>query len=254
MRSPRTGSTALGGDDAGGPALARWRRIQLTLEAELGAQGYRVGDRLPSEAALARRFGVNRHTVRRALARMVEKGLLSSERGRGTFVRVPRIHYPVRESQRFGETMRSLGWTPHRQVLGSRTVRADRQTARALEIGAGERVLTVESLDSADGKPISRNLHHFPLPRFRGIDEALRRTGSITAALQTFGVATYRRRQVRVAADKASQADIDRLGLTRADPVLQVVNTLVDDAGTPVHMVIGHWPARMREVVIDYEE
>ena len=50
------------------PRTPVWKSIAATLEAEIGQGHYRTGDKLPTEAALSARFGVNRHTVRRALA------------------------------------------------------------------------------------------------------------------------------------------------------------------------------------------
>lgn len=55
------------------------RRI---LNGELGE-----GERLPGEAELMASYEVSRNTVRLALKRLTDEGLLSSDQGRGTFVR-----------------------------------------------------------------------------------------------------------------------------------------------------------------------
>jgi DNA-binding transcriptional MocR family regulator len=47
---------------------ALWREIAETLEVEIARGHAAAGARLPTEAELAARFGVNRHTVRHALA------------------------------------------------------------------------------------------------------------------------------------------------------------------------------------------
>jgi GntR family transcriptional repressor for pyruvate dehydrogenase complex len=47
------------------------------------------GRRLPTEAELCREFGVSRTSVRAAIQRLAERGYLSVEVGRGTFVRLP---------------------------------------------------------------------------------------------------------------------------------------------------------------------
>jgi GntR family transcriptional repressor for pyruvate dehydrogenase complex len=44
------------------------------------------GQRLPSETALAERFGVSRPTVRETLARLRDEGLIASRRGSGSYV------------------------------------------------------------------------------------------------------------------------------------------------------------------------
>ncbi|HTN11112.1 MAG TPA: GntR family transcriptional regulator [Acetobacteraceae bacterium] len=66
--------------------VALWRQIANALEAEIAAATLAPGARLPTEAQLAARFAVNRHTVRRALEEMSRNGLIRVEQGRGSFV------------------------------------------------------------------------------------------------------------------------------------------------------------------------
>ena len=51
---------------ASGRGVAQWRQIADTLRADIAGGTLGPGDQLPTEARLAARFGVNRHTVRRA--------------------------------------------------------------------------------------------------------------------------------------------------------------------------------------------
>jgi GntR family transcriptional repressor for pyruvate dehydrogenase complex len=48
--------------------------------------GYRPGDRLPPERELAQSLGLSRPTVREAIRRLIESGLLESRHGSGTYV------------------------------------------------------------------------------------------------------------------------------------------------------------------------
>jgi GntR family transcriptional regulator len=78
--------------------------VQLAhlLTQRLGVE-WGVAARLPSEQALAAEFGVNRHTVRRAVGLLVADGLVSQRRGRGIVVlrstarEVPRLVGNVEE-------------------------------------------------------------------------------------------------------------------------------------------------------------
>lgn len=56
------------------------------LETALLDGTWAAGTRLPSERALAERFGVSRNTVREALQRLAARGLLQSRRGAGVYV------------------------------------------------------------------------------------------------------------------------------------------------------------------------
>lgn len=60
-----------------------------TLRREIQSGRWRVGDRLPSEAELVRRFGHSRITVGRALRDLQVEGLIERRAGSGTYVRGP---------------------------------------------------------------------------------------------------------------------------------------------------------------------
>jgi DNA-binding LacI/PurR family transcriptional regulator len=49
--------------------------------------GVAYGHRLPSEPDLAKRYGVSRTTIRRAIATLIEEGVLEVRHGAGTFIR-----------------------------------------------------------------------------------------------------------------------------------------------------------------------
>ncbi len=64
----------------------RARTIVQTLAAEVAQGAFRVGDRFPTESELGERFGVGRHTVREALKRLTEQGMIGRRRKADTFV------------------------------------------------------------------------------------------------------------------------------------------------------------------------
>ena len=61
-----------------------WKLRRLVETGDLGP-----GDRLPSVREAATAAGVNVNTVRAVYGRLEQEGLVSSEQGRGTFVRRP---------------------------------------------------------------------------------------------------------------------------------------------------------------------
>src|SRR5688572_32748375 len=63
--------------------------VQLAEKLERAVRGgeLRPGDQLPSVRQMAALAGVNVNTVRTVYGRLEQRGLLSSEHGRGTFVR-----------------------------------------------------------------------------------------------------------------------------------------------------------------------
>lgn len=90
------------------PGKILWREIEEVLSEDIANDVYKAGDRLPKEAELALRFGVNRHTIRQALAALRDRGAITIEQGRGMFVKVPKLAYPVSERTRFTENITKL--------------------------------------------------------------------------------------------------------------------------------------------------
>ena len=58
--------------------VALWRQIQDWLEYRIKEGELKPGSRLPTEQELAAQFGVNRHTVRRALSLLTENEIVRS--------------------------------------------------------------------------------------------------------------------------------------------------------------------------------
>jgi GntR family transcriptional regulator len=82
VEEPRDGA-ALVSADAGVPLH---RQLYLVLHDEIGRGVLGPGDGLPTEQSLCDQFGVSRITVRRALADLVEAGLIERRHGVGSFV------------------------------------------------------------------------------------------------------------------------------------------------------------------------
>src|SRR5690606_40150711 len=79
-----------------------------------------VHSRLPSEAEMARRFGVSRTVIREAVSRLKSEGLVGTRQGSGTSVLEPNIATPFRldinlkdsrsEERRVGKERREHSW------------------------------------------------------------------------------------------------------------------------------------------------
>jgi GntR family phosphonate transport system transcriptional regulator len=101
------------------PRTPIWSSIAANLTAEIAAGTYAQGTKLPTEAQLALRFGVNRHTVRRALGALAEAGVVQPRRGAGVFVTSVPTEYPLGRRVRFTQNVLASGRTPSRRLLRS---------------------------------------------------------------------------------------------------------------------------------------
>jgi GntR family phosphonate transport system transcriptional regulator len=236
---------------ARGNGHSLWRQIETTLAGEIAAGVHKAGDRFPTEHQLAERFGVNRHTVRRAVAELVQRGLLRVEQGRGAFLAEHALDYAVGPRTRFTENLLRQGRRPQSELLRAVEVPAGRQAARALEVKPGTALVMIENLARADGRPLSIAQHFFPQRRVPGIAEAYRQTLSVTLALQQIGIEDYRRRSTRITARMPEPEEARLLRMAPGRPLLITESVNVDLFGKPIEYGLTSFVADRVQLLIE---
>ena len=213
---------------------ALWATIAATLRGEIADGRYAPGAKLPTEAELSARFGVNRHTVRHALQALEGDGLTHSRRGSGVFVKAKPTDYPIGRRVRFHQNLLAAGREPGRLVRQIETRPAGSEEAAALKLQSGAEVHVVEGTSLADGLPIAIFRSVFPAARFPALAAALSENASITAALASVGLTDYTRAWTRVTAKLASPTQAVLLQVRDGTPILRSDSLNVDPEGSPV--------------------
>lgn len=234
--------------DAG---IAVWRQIQQILEGEIRGKLYGQGARLPTEADLAKRFQVNRHTVRRALSRLDERGILRTEQGRGTFVQEAVIDYKVARRTRFSENLAQQHRAPNRTLLAAMDMPAGIEIARALRIRRGAPIVYLLTTGEADGRRISVSAHYFPKPRFDGIAELVAETRSISTAIRRCGVAEFTRESTRILARMPTTEDARQLEMPKNRPMLVTEGINVDGEGNRIEFSVSKFCSDWVQILVE---
>lgn len=215
--------------------IAAWRQIADRLGAALRAGEFDSTGMLPPETTLASQFGVNRHTVRSAIAALAEDGLLRRVQGRGTLIeKAERLVFPISRRTRFSEGLEGKADERALRVLAARQVPATEDVATALEIAIGSPVVVMETLGLASRQAVSLATSYFPADRFAAMADDVRATGSVTRAFIRQGVPDYMRRSTEVIGRTASEAESRLLGLPARAVVLETRSINVDLEGRPV--------------------
>lgn len=235
-----------------GVGVALWRQIADGIRQGIAAGLADDSGRLPPEAKLAERFGVNRHTVRAAISALAHEGVLQSEQGRGTYVRrQKRLVYPIGERTRFSAGLGDQARQTVSEMVGWAEEPAREPMASALGCRPGEPLIRVEGLGKADSVPVSRATSWFRAARFPAIAQFYAATGSITGALAASGVADYRRTTTGVEARHADEADTLELQLAPGAIVMVTRALNCDLTGTPIQYSVTRFPADRVELVVE---
>lgn len=239
-----------------------YRQIADHLRAAIDTGELEPGDQLPSEAELKDHYGVARMTARQAIQELRTEGRVVAEQGRGVFVRQPP---PVRRlaSDRFSREHRMAG---HAAFLAEAERTGFQPRVDQIEVTrvtapdfVHDRLRLEEPLVlsrsrrySADDRPVELAVSYVPLALAEGsaITEIETGPGGVYARLEDAGH-TLDRFVEEVTARMPTAEERHRLELQAGVPVIIVIRTAYDTAGSPVE--VCHTVKSAPAYVLEYE-
>jgi DNA-binding GntR family transcriptional regulator len=150
-RPPAAGPAARPDPSWNRPVPPLYYRVFCTLEGRMRDHRYKQGERLPSEDELCREFGASRITIRQAVGRLVDLGLVTRRRGSGTFV-------SARQEERLPETVK---FTAALEDLFAQVERVSTKSAQITEEQPPIDVRTLLGLDEDAQVVVVRRVRAF---------------------------------------------------------------------------------------------
>lgn len=193
------------------------------------------GAKLPPEMDLCKEIGVSSITIRRALAVLVEEGLVVRLQGKGTYVlpdHVISVGPPALTS--LTEDMRGRGWVPTAKVLSVRTEPVGGEAGRQLSLSPDQSMIVISRLRYGDGVPIGIQGAHLSAALFPGLQEHDFGRVSLYEVLErVYAVRPMRARETY----RASLVRPDEAKMLELEPgaaVLRSERLAFDDKGRPI--------------------
>ena len=211
-----------------------YHQIADGLKAEIEGGRLARGEYLPSELVLADSWQVSRPTARRALKELVDSGMLVRRRGVGTQV----VASQVRRAPGLSSLYKDLtgdGRAVSTQLVAFEVVKPDKEVKQALDLEAGEPVIAIERIRSADGKPLALMRNWLPHSVVPDLTHSELETGSLYEALRAAGVRPHSGTQV-IGAKVASAAEAEALGLAAGTPLLTQRRLVQDQMGRVIEL------------------
>lgn len=145
-----------------------WEDIRAEVLRRIRARDWQPGAQIPTEEDLAVEFGVARATVNRALRDLAEAGVLERRRKAGTRVAALPVRKATLDIPVIRQEIEARGQTHSFQVLKQTFMEPPVPVASRLGLPPGIKLLYLETLHLADGKPFAfetRWLNSEILPR-----------------------------------------------------------------------------------------
>jgi GntR family transcriptional regulator len=207
-------------------------QLKEFIREHIEQDGLSPGDLLPGEPELCETFGVSRTVVRQALKELTYEGLIVREKGKGTFVAVPKINESlVQRLTGFYEDMVDRGHTPVTQVLCQQVVPAGHKVAARLDLDPGAEVIQIDRLRFIDDEPILFVTTYLPYALCSAVVHADLAHQSLYAFLrESCGLEIAHGRR-SIEAVPASEYEAGLLRVDKGAPLIKLesVSYLVDD-------------------------
>lgn len=210
--------------------------VQLMEELETSIRNgvYKPGDKIMTEAEMAREYGVSLITVRKAVGSLMEKGLVVRKQGKGTFVTKPKYSRNMKKLQSFTEMCEQMGVKPGARVLENRLIAADKKVADRLGIEPGSNVVYISRLRLADGEPVQVEKSYFPLKYAFLLEEDLN-DGSMFECLKEKAGAKVASSEKMIELCRATAEEAALMDVKKGDYLLFVKSTAYDENGEPMY-------------------
>ena len=195
---------------------------------------YAAHDRLPSEAALMKLYGVSRVTVRQALSVLQHDSLIFKINGKGTFVSKQKTSLDVSQLRGFGEAMSGQGYETFSRVVEVVTKRAVGTGANFNRYPPGVEVTRLERIRYLNREPISLDITYIPPWAGERIVRADLERRDLIVLLENVCGLTLEQAQVNVDSQICDQLLADSLGIKVGEPILHIERRIVDTQGAPV--------------------
>ena len=226
-----------GGLDESSPTPL-YLQLQRRIQESVRSGRLRADEALPSERELSKQLGISRVTVRKALAGLVEKGILVQRWGSGTFIApAVQVEQPLSRLSSFTDDMLARGLQPGAVFLSRTVGPATPKESMALGLSPGELVSRVDRLRTADQVPMA--IEHAVVPN-RLLPDPETVEGSLYAVLIERGVGPRRALQrLHAVLLNAEQAKL--LQVPPATAALYIERRSFDENGFPVEFTSSYY-------------
>ncbi|MHC1750158.1 MAG: GntR family transcriptional regulator [Cellulosilyticaceae bacterium] len=232
-----------------------YSQIEEHLLKQIKTGELKEGDAIPTEVELSEQFGVSRPTVRQALNKLVNNGYLERTKGKGSFVKKPKL---TQEYTRFIESynveIAKKGLIPKTIVLEKSIIESDAEIAKRLGIVCGEKVICITRLRYAfkekGGQPIVLTTVYIPYMRIPKLLKYDFETFSLYEILENNNLyvkRVQRELEITIANDQFAKL----LEINEGDAVHLISSVGYLEDGNVIEYSVSYYPAERNKFIVE---
>ncbi|QCL77607.1 GntR family transcriptional regulator (plasmid) [Agrobacterium tumefaciens] len=214
-------------------------QLQQELLQSIQRREFEQGSRFPSERELSQKFGTSRVTMRKAIDRLVQSGVLERRGTSGTYLPDRLFDRPISDyvAYSISDVVEKAGHVPGSKLLFFERKVADKAVAAKLSIAVGDPIISIQRQRTVDGIPVCVEFSQIPAKMVPGLSAAdVIENKSLYAHLRnTYQLTLHKlhNRSSRISIHKATASEAEFLNLQAGASVLKWESVSVTSDETP---------------------
>ena len=223
--------------------IPKYMQIRNWLLGMINRGKIEIGEKIPTEEEIAKRFGVNRMTVRQALDEFVIEKMIVRKRGEGTILVSKRPQgyvYELENISSFNDDMESHGIEPIHEILKIEEVDVSRDIADRLELGDDNRAIHIMSVKKVEDEPVLIEKSYLPYKEFSDLLKMQINGPFYHLLVDKFGVRLDHATQI-FSAVMPPEEEAEIFGIDNPLPCMLLESTVYDQNDIPIEVLFSYY-------------
>ena len=203
-----------------------YHQLANILRRQIATGSLRPGDRVPSERQLCEQYKVSPMTARRVLTLLLDEGLVTAERGRGTFVKPLMLSTATFGLGALEELFNSERTSV--RFLQVKTIPNTPRISQKLGIPLDQKVISMRRLLLRDGVPLAYHREFLVLDPLRPIVEAEMGITTLQGLFDGTGETELKRGELRIQTTVLIKGESSLLDATPGSAAFRIEHTFFD--------------------------
>jgi len=232
-----------------------YQRIRIQLYKDISSGLLKVGDMIPTEVSMMKRFHASRTTIRRAISSLVKEGIIIRKAGKGSFVNrnFPKTRIRMRGS--FKDIL-DVAKSTSVKVLRFESIEPPLEVAKQLQVKKGQRVLCINRVRFAKDTPFLYSVNYLPneIGRFLSIQDLEEKP--LIQLLTEKCHQTLKKAVQHFGATVADDSIAEILKVPMGFPLLTIHRITHSSEDKPINLFLGHFRSDLYvfTTVFSYDE
>ncbi len=212
-------------------------------------------DKIPSENSLCEEFSLSRLTVRQGINKLKNEGYLYSKRGSGNFVNPKKITYTISSNTTFTNEILKLKKVPSIKLLEMKTIKADEEISKKLNIKEAEEVLYIKNMRLVDDVPFLFAEYYMNKSLVNGIEEYIANSNSISKLYKDIFKLTPLRDSSEIDITSTTYTSKQIFNVQNDLPIIKISTKTTDKkSNETIDYCYSYFRSDMAKIVVDYKD